>query len=100
MSEVSKTLVIRFSSIGDIILASPLLRALRGRFPSSQIDFVTRTEYAELVQFNQHINYTHAFDAAEGFPGLRRLKAKVRTEGYDLLVDIHGSLRSRYLRAI
>jgi len=100
MDTINKTLVIRFSSIGDIILSSPLLRVLRARFPDGQIDYVTRNEYAELVKSNQNLNYTYEFDAMQGFEGLRVLKRKVRAEGYDLIIDIHDSLRSKYLRSI
>jgi lipopolysaccharide heptosyltransferase II len=100
MKSNPKTLVIRFSSIGDIVLSSPMLRALRRRFPESQIDYVTRKEYAELVRSNHNLNYTYEFDASEGFDGLRRLKRKIRQERYDLIIDIHDSLRSRFLRSI
>jgi lipopolysaccharide heptosyltransferase II len=100
MDSINKTLVIRFSSIGDIVLSSPLLRVLRARFPNGQIDYVTRREYAELVKSNQNLNYTHEFDAAQGFEGLRVLKRKIKAEGYDLIIDIHDSLRSKYLRSI
>ncbi len=104
MSEIvqtpSKTLVIRFSSIGDIVLASPLLRGLRRALPDSQIDFLTKSEFAELVRSNQNINYTYEFDPSSGIEGLRRLKKRIRNERYDLIVDIHGSLRSRYVRSI
>jgi lipopolysaccharide heptosyltransferase II len=100
MDPINKTLVIRFSSIGDIVLASPLLRVLRARFPKSQIDFVTRKEYAELVRSNQNLNRTFEFDADGGFEALRRLKKTLREERYDLLVDLHDSLRSKYLRSI
>lgn len=95
-----KTLVIRFSSIGDIVLSTPLLRVLRARFPHGQIDYVTRTEYAELVKSNQNLNRTYEFDARGGFEALRVLKKKIRDEKYDLIVDIHDSLRSKYLRSL
>jgi lipopolysaccharide heptosyltransferase II len=94
-----KTLIIRLSSIGDIVLASPLLRVLRKKFPASQIDFVTKKEYSGLVRNNPRVNFTFEFDAALGFSGLHHLKEKIRREQYDLILDIHGSLRSRYLRA-
>ena len=51
-----KILIIRLSSIGDIVLATPLMRILRARFPSSHIDFVVRNEYAELVRYNKNLN--------------------------------------------
>lgn len=95
-----KTLVIRFSSIGDIVLSTPLLRVLRARFPQSQIDYATRSEYAELVQYNANLNVTHQFDAATGFTGLKELKKKLRRERYDLVVDLHNSIRSGYLRSM
>ncbi|HAV24357.1 MAG: lipopolysaccharide heptosyltransferase II [Ignavibacteria bacterium GWA2_55_11] len=100
MEAIHKTLVIRFSSIGDIVLASPLLRQLRLKFPHGQIDFATRREYAELVRHNHNLNYTYEFDATEGFAGLRRLKHRIAGEHYDLIVDIHNSLRSRFLRGV
>lgn len=98
MAPSFKTLVIRFSSIGDIVLSSPLLRVLRAKFPKGQIDYVARKEYAELVKYNHNLNYTYEFDAQSGFEALRALKKKVKAEQYDLIIDIHDSLRSKYLR--
>jgi lipopolysaccharide heptosyltransferase II len=98
MSTPTKTLVIRLSSIGDIVLASPLIRVLRKQFPLSQIDFVVRKEYAELVRNNKNLNHIYEFDAKTGFPGLRKLKNQLRAEHFNLIIDIHNSLRSRYLR--
>ncbi len=100
MNTPEKILVLRFSSIGDIILSSPLLRVLRKRFPQSQIDYATRKDYAELIRFNQNINFTYEFDVSGGFLGLMALRRRIRKEGYDLLVDIHGSLRSLFLTAL
>jgi lipopolysaccharide heptosyltransferase II len=95
----NKTLVIRFSSIGDVVLASPLIRVLHKRFPSSQIDFVVRKEYSELIRYNPNLNLAIEFDAQGGFQELRRLKERIRREKYDLIIDIHNSLRSRYIRS-
>jgi heptosyltransferase-2 len=95
----NKTLVIRFSSIGDVVLASPLIRVLRKRFPSSQIDFVVRKEYSELIRYNSNLNHTLEFDAHGGFQELHRLANTIRREKYDLIIDIHDSLRSRYIRS-
>ena len=93
-----KILIIRFSSIGDIVLATALLRVARSQFPNAQIDFLTKCEYAALVRSNANINDTYEFDSSSGFAGLRELKKKLRAEQYDLVVDIHNNLRSRYVR--
>lgn len=100
MNTSFKTLVIRFSSIGDIVLSTPLLRVVRAKFPDGQLDYVTRKDYAELVKSNHNLNYTYEFDASTGFEGLRQLKKRIKAERYDLIVDIHDSLRSKYLRSI
>jgi len=89
----------RFSSIGDVVLASPLLRVLHKRFPSSRIDFVVRKEYAELVRYNPILNFVYEFNALGGYQELRQLSSAIRREKYDLIVDIHNSLRSRYIRS-
>ena len=99
MINPQKILVIRFSSIGDIVLASPLLRVLRKRFASARIDFVIKNEYSELVSDNPNINTVYKFDSIQGFNGLRQLKNSIQREQYDLIIDIHNNLRSRYLCA-
>ncbi len=94
---IHKTLVIRFSSVGDIILSSLLVRALRKRFPSSTIDFLVKSEYAALIQHNPNISRVIEFPAVGKFSELRRLRTAIQRTGYDLIVDIHDSIRSRYL---
>ena len=95
----NKTVVFRLSSIGDIILSSPLLRGLRASAGSSaRIDFVVKKQYAELVKFNHHLSIVHEYDEATGLGGLRRLGEELRAEQYELVVDIHNNLRTKYLR--
>jgi lipopolysaccharide heptosyltransferase II len=98
MLEPKKILIIRFSSIGDIVLASPLIRILHRRFPASQIDFIVQKQYAELIQYHPNLNFIHEFDTKGGFSELRLLAGKIRHEKYDLIIDIHNSLRSRFIR--
>jgi len=99
MPTPDKILIIRFSSIGDIVLASPLIRVLHKRFPSSHIDFVVRKDFAELVCYNPNLNHIYEFNAQGGFPELHRLANAIRREKYDLIIDIHNNLRSRYIRS-
>lgn len=95
-----KTLVLRLSSIGDIILTSPLLRTLRTAVGSdARIDFVVRKEYAELVQSCHHLSLVHEYDVATGYKGLQSLARQLREEKYDLVVDLHDSIRTKLIRA-
>jgi lipopolysaccharide heptosyltransferase II len=93
-----KTLAIRMSSIGDIVLTTPFIRSFKNRFPGSRLDFVVRKEYAELLRHDPNIDTLYEFDAGTGVGGLRTLAGRLRAERYDLVADLHNSLRSRYIR--
>lgn len=98
MRDAEKILIIRLSSIGDILLSSPLIRCLRNKFPNSQIDFLVRNDYSELVKYNPHINTVIEFDTRGGFNSLKKLTHQLKQENYNVVLDIHNSLRSRYIR--
>lgn len=97
MLDPQKILIIRFSSIGDIVLASPLIRVLRSRFPAARIDFLVKAEFADLVRYNHHLSSTIELHG-DTFRDLRGLRSTIHRERYDVILDIHNSLRSRYLR--
>jgi heptosyltransferase-2 len=97
MHAPEKILLIRFSSIGDILLASPLVRALRAKYPEARIDFLTKRKYAELFRANPHLTSVIEFDDGEK-EEIGALRRKIRETKYDLILDLHDSLRSKYLR--
>src|SRR3989304_7665738 len=94
----NKTLIIRLSSIGDIILASPLTRLLRERFPQGKIDFLVKREYSDLVRYNPRPRNVIELDTRRGFAELRALRRNLRRERYDAIIDIQRNLRSSFLR--
>jgi heptosyltransferase-2 len=96
---ISKTLVIRFSSVGDILLSTLLVRVLRRRFPQAQIDYLVKARHAELLRGNPHLSRVLTLPDGASFREMRRLRAQVRAERYDLIFDIHDSLRSRFVCA-
>lgn len=92
-----RILVIRFSSLGDIILLTPLFREIKKVFPDSQVDFLTSTAFADICQNNPHINELIALDRKKGNLELSRVRELCRNKKYDLILDAHQSLRSRLL---
>jgi heptosyltransferase-2 len=84
-----KILIIRFSSIGDIVLTTPVIRCLKQQLPGCEIHFLTKTIYRELVEHNPWIDQRHYLDA-----GLSELIPSLKKEKFDLLVDLHHNLRS------
>jgi len=93
-----KILIIRLSSIGDIILTTPLIRCVRNHYPSSEITFLAKKEYIDLLKTNPHLNHVMTYDKLSGTSGLKKIKKSIRLQKFDILIDIHKNLRSTYLR--
>jgi len=90
-------LIVRFSSIGDLILTTPLLRSIRERHPGARITFVVREDMADALRHNPRIDDLIAWP--RGAP-LRNLARRLRAERWTHRLDLHGSLRSRLLRSM
>lgn len=97
-TEPQNILIVRLSSMGDIVLTTPLVRAVRKRFPEARIDFVIKREFAELMQTNPHLTTVYEYDKWTGIKGLLALARQLRNNRYDLFVDIHKNFRSYLLR--
>ncbi len=95
---VRTILVLRFSSIGDIILTTPVLRAMRARWPEARITFVTRARFAGLLKGNPAVDEIEILAEPGGYAEQDRLAARLERRRWDLLSDLHNSLRSRILR--
>ena len=92
-----RVLLVRFSSIGDVVLTTPLVRALRRRHPDAELVYVTKRALAPLVSDNPHLTRVVALEPHEPVHHLAaRLRALAPTHG----LDLHGSLRSAALRAL
>ena len=84
-----KILVIRFSSIGDIILTSPVLRCLKKQRPEAEIHFLTKAQFRDLVAHSPYVDKVHV---TEG--DLRDVLPALKNEGFTEIVDLHHNLRT------
>ena len=90
-------LVVRFSSIGDILLTTPLIRALKRRHPEARLVFATKRAFAPLIADNPHVAQVVALEPEEP---VRHFAARLRAFAPTHTLDLHGSLRSLALRAL
>ena len=95
-----KILIIRFSSLGDIAMATAIPRHLKKKFPHAQIDMAVREDYKELIEWNPYIEDKLYVSRHEGLAGLWRLTKKIRQSRYDIIIDSHRSLRSMFICAL
>jgi len=93
-----KFLIIRLSSIGDILLSTPFIRQVRKAYPNSKIDFIVKDIYKDLLKDNPNINELYCLKLDEGRKELDDLKIKLREQSYNILFDLHNNMRSNYLK--
>lgn len=99
--EVKKILIVRFSSLGDVVLTTPVIGSLKSAFPGSEISFLTKARYGDILRADPRISSLVEFDPEgkhKGASGLLRLAWKLRSQDFDLLVDLHSNLRSFLVR--
>ena len=89
-----RILVIRLSSMGDIILTLPVLKTLKTRLPQAEIDVLVKARYRDLLQGHPQVDKLLVLEEGEGLVSLAR---RLRGRSYDLVVDLHANLRSRLL---
>lgn len=94
-----KILVIRLSSIGDIILTTPVLKAFKEKYPEATIDFLVLDKFKAAIEGLPYIDNLILFNKKEN-DGLKNMKIfaeKLRENGYDYVFDLHSKLRSKVI---
>ncbi len=90
-----RVLIIRFSSIGDVLLTTPVVRALAAA--GWEVHFVTKSTYAPLLRYNPYIRKLHLFEASKPLVHFARCLHNYR---FHWIVDLHKNLRSLILRGL
>jgi len=90
---MSKYLIIRFSSIGDIVLTSPVIRCLKKQKPDAEIHFVTKTSFKVLLENNPYLDKVITFQKE-----IDEIVEQLKKENYDFVIDLHRNLRSTRLK--
>lgn len=86
---MQKILLIRFSSIGDIVLTTPVIRCLHEQLPDAEIHVLTREKYYKILQANPHIHKIHLFR-----DDLKSVISSLKETDFDFIVDLHKNIRS------
>ncbi len=87
-----KILIARFSSIGDIVLTTPVMRCLKTQFPQHQLHFVTKRQFQNVLQTNPYIDKIYYLDN-----DLHDLIYELKLEKYDCIIDLHNNLRTKMI---
>ncbi|MBK8225882.1 MAG: glycosyltransferase family 9 protein [Flavobacteriales bacterium] len=88
-----KLLILRFSSIGDIVLTSPVLRCAKEQLKDAEIHVSTKSAFADLVRFNPHVSRVHELG-----DDLGELTSRLKAERFDAVIDLHHNLRTARIK--
>lgn len=88
-----KILIIRFSSIGDIVLTTPVIRCLKEQLDDVEVHYATKQSFEVLLKDNPYIDKLHLLKA-----DLKTLIKELRSEQFDYIIDLHNNLRTRIIK--
>jgi ADP-heptose:LPS heptosyltransferase len=88
-----KFLIVRFSSIGDIVLTTPVVRHLKQQVEEAEIHYLTKSEYIPLLELNPYIDHIHSFEG-----NLNSSIASLKKEEIDYIIDLHHNIRSTRIK--
>jgi heptosyltransferase-2 len=95
LDNVNNLLIVRLSSLGDILLTTPLVRTIKTKYPGIKIDFVIREEYSDLLKLNPHLKNVYIFHRNKD--KTKELKNQLCNNSYDLVLDLQNNFRSHKL---
>jgi heptosyltransferase-2 len=93
-NKTGKFLIIRFSSIGDIVLTTPVIRNLKKKFPGATIHYLTKEKFATIVESNPYVDKVILLK-----DDLNNTIEEIKSEGYDHIIDLHHNLRTMRIKS-
>ena len=94
MSFTTKILVIRFSSIGDIMLTTPVVRCLQQQVHGDcEVHYLVKSQFVNILQINPYVDVIHLFK-----DNLKEVVSGLKDEGFHYVIDLHKNLRSGYVK--
>lgn len=84
-----KVLIIRFSSIGDIVLTTPVVRCLKLQIPTIQIHYATKINFKSILETNPYVDKIHFLNK-----NISTLISELKAEKFDYIIDLHNNIRT------
>ena len=92
---MKRILIIRFSSIGDIVLTTPVIRALKRQVHNAEIHYLTKQAFRNILKSNPYIDHIHTIEQ-----NVNEVAGLLRKQQFDFIVDLHKNLRSTHTKLL
>src|ERR1051325_1076946 len=88
-----KVLIVRFSSIGDIVLTSPVVRCIKEQL-RAEVHFITKRPFTSILENNPYIDNIYSIEKT-----VSEVSKQLKNENYDFVIDLHHNLRSAQVKS-
>ncbi len=92
---MKKILIIRFSSIGDIVLTTPVIRCIKEQKPEIEIHYLTKKSFKGILEHNPYLSKIHTIEK-----DINEIARELKEENFDYVIDLHNNLRSLQTKRI
>lgn len=92
-----RILITRLRYLGDVILSTPLVAALRRAYPHARLEYLVEEAFAPALEANPHLDRVHAYPAGASLGDLARQVRELRRGRFDAVIDLFGNPRSALL---
>lgn len=90
---MTRFLIVRFSSIGDIVLTSPVIRCLKQQVTDAEVHYLTKENYKQVVENDPHIDRIWTTDGT-----LDDVMDELKKQKFDAVIDLHHNIRTLRLK--
>lgn len=92
---MKKILIIRFSSIGDIVLTTPVIRCLKQQLPDAEIHYLTKKAFKGILENNPYLHKVYSIEKE-----VKEIAADLKKENFDFIADLHNNIRTAQVKMI
>lgn len=90
---MKKILIIRFSSIGDIVLTTPVIRCLKEQLVDAEVHYLTKKGFKGILEHNPYLSKIHTIEK-----DVKEVIAELKKENFDFVIDLHNNIRSAQVK--
>jgi ADP-heptose:LPS heptosyltransferase len=90
-----KILILRFSSIGDIVLTTPVIRNIKTQLDDCEVHYCTKPSYRSILEANPYIDKIHTLEGS-----IKELVGHLKKEKFDVIIDLHNNLRTSIIKGL
>lgn len=93
IKDVKRVLILRFSSIGDIVWTTPVIRCVKKQLPGVELHYCTKKQYKSMLEANPYINHLHLLE-----DNISDLIKELKQFKFDFIVDLHRNIRTSMIK--